>query len=65
MSIGRSQFVENKQKDKIAFNIEEADLLLKIVNETQFIGGQIHVASALMKKIAKIHTTLIKNPLEF
>lgn len=59
-----SQFV-TKTESKLQFSIEEADLLLKIINEAQFSGGQVKVAAELITKVLGIHKKLVKNKLEF
>ncbi|QDP58121.1 MAG: hypothetical protein Unbinned5123contig1000_6 [Prokaryotic dsDNA virus sp.] len=59
-----SQFIA-KTESKLQFSIEEADLLLKIINEAQFSGGQVKVAAELITKVLGIHKKLVKNKLEF
>lgn len=45
--------------NKVSFNIEETDLLLKILNNTDFKGGQVTLASKLIEKVIKLHTDLM------
>lgn len=53
-----------KGKEKIVLNIEETDLLLRILNETDFKGSQVVLASKLMEKVIKIHTNLMNYRVE-
>jgi hypothetical protein len=47
------------KNEKVSFNIEETDLLLRILNDTDFKGAQVKLASKLMEKVLKIHTSLM------
>tara|TARA_R100000278_G_C5471628_1_gene164699 strand:+ start:1315 stop:1494 length:180 start_codon:yes stop_codon:yes gene_type:complete len=47
------------KSEKVSFNIEETDLLLRILNDTDFKGSQVALASKLMEKVIKIHTSLM------
>jgi|TARA_R110002020_G_scaffold189930_2_gene389293 hypothetical protein len=47
------------KSEKVSFSIEETDLLLRILNDTDFKGAQVKLASKLMEKVIKIHTNLM------
>ena len=47
------------KSEKVSFSIEETDLLLRILNDTDFKGAQVKLASKLMEKVIKIHTSLM------
>ena len=39
------------KSEKVSFSIEETDLLLRILNDTDFKGAQVKLASKLMEKV--------------
>ena len=63
--MGSNYAIGKAEPEKLKFSIEEVDLLLKIINETQFSGMQVKVASELITKIVGIHQKLVKNKMEF